>query len=316
MHHSKKEQLIDLWRSCFRDSEDFIRLFFERVYREEWALTIEEEGEVISVLYLIPYRMNWEGQEINVGYICGAGTLPSRRGEGLMGRLLHDAREVMRQRQMDLAVLIPAEERLFDYYRQYGYTEAFFYSLIQVKSNIPSPQGLYYFHRIDETKLGSWYPFFDRMMRRRPCCLLHGKEDFEHNYIDTLLDGGQLYGITNPLGQQMAMAFIIKREGEIYCKELFYDNKAARDALLSRLFRQMKLSKLLYKTPVTTVETGQRYGMAMAVNRTGLAKRWLDRHPESELSEADLFAMELPAFTRLMLGYEQREAYMSLMLDS
>ena len=29
----KKEQLVALWKTCFGDSDSFIRLYFDRVYR-------------------------------------------------------------------------------------------------------------------------------------------------------------------------------------------------------------------------------------------------------------------------------------------
>ena len=35
---NNKPQLIDLWRTSFDDSEEFIKLFFDRVYKKENAL--------------------------------------------------------------------------------------------------------------------------------------------------------------------------------------------------------------------------------------------------------------------------------------
>ena len=40
---NNKSQLIDLWRTSFNDSEEFIKLFFDRVYKKENALFIETE---------------------------------------------------------------------------------------------------------------------------------------------------------------------------------------------------------------------------------------------------------------------------------
>ena len=39
---NNKSQLIDLWRTSFNDSEEFIKLFFDRVYKKENALFIEK----------------------------------------------------------------------------------------------------------------------------------------------------------------------------------------------------------------------------------------------------------------------------------
>ena len=31
----KKQQIVNLWRTCFGDSEAFISLYFDRVYKDE-----------------------------------------------------------------------------------------------------------------------------------------------------------------------------------------------------------------------------------------------------------------------------------------
>ena len=76
---NNKSQLIDLWRTSFNDSEEFIKLFFDRVYKKENALFIEKNGKIVSALQMLPYVMTYYGKEISVNYIYGACTLPSRK---------------------------------------------------------------------------------------------------------------------------------------------------------------------------------------------------------------------------------------------
>ena len=45
---NNKSQLIDLWRTSFNDSEEFIKLFFDRVLQKENALFIEKNGKIVS----------------------------------------------------------------------------------------------------------------------------------------------------------------------------------------------------------------------------------------------------------------------------
>ena len=78
---NNKPQLIDLWRTSFDDSEEFIKLFFDRVYKKENALFIEKDGKIVSALQMLPYVMTYYGKEISVNYIYGACTLPSERGQ-------------------------------------------------------------------------------------------------------------------------------------------------------------------------------------------------------------------------------------------
>lgn len=125
---NNKPQLIDLWRTSFDDSEEFIKLFFDRVYKKENALFIKKDGKIVSALQMLPYVMTYYGTEISVNYIYAACTLPSERGQGLMRQLILDAFKVMESRKVALTVIIPADPWLFDYYRDLGYTEAFDYS--------------------------------------------------------------------------------------------------------------------------------------------------------------------------------------------
>ena len=63
---NNKPQLIDLWRTSFDDSEEFIKLFFDRVYKKENALFIKKDGKIVSALQMLPYVMTYYGTEISV----------------------------------------------------------------------------------------------------------------------------------------------------------------------------------------------------------------------------------------------------------
>ena len=54
----KKQQIVNLWRTCFRDSEAFISLYFDRVYKDENAMTIEKgEAKHIVRCFLVSGKM-------------------------------------------------------------------------------------------------------------------------------------------------------------------------------------------------------------------------------------------------------------------
>ena len=66
---NNKSQLIDLWRTSFNDSEEFIKLFFDRVYKKENALFIEKNGKIVSALQMLPYPMSFCGKQVATSYI-------------------------------------------------------------------------------------------------------------------------------------------------------------------------------------------------------------------------------------------------------
>ena len=69
----KKQAVMELWRLCFDDTEEFIRFYFEKKYREENALVFwDEQGAAIAALQMPPYPMTFAGRQIVAGYISGA----------------------------------------------------------------------------------------------------------------------------------------------------------------------------------------------------------------------------------------------------
>ena len=121
-----------------RGFEAFISLYFDRVYKDENAMTIEKDGKIVSALQIVPYTMTYLGTEISVAYISGVCTAPEERGQGLMRQLLQETFEEMERREVAISALIPADPWLFDYYREQGYTEAFDYSVeTYIRPNTP-----------------------------------------------------------------------------------------------------------------------------------------------------------------------------------
>ncbi len=112
--------LKQMWKSVFGDTDEYIELFFSRVFTFENSLVIKD-NKVISMVFFPEYRAKICGIERTVGYICGAATLPEYRKKGLMGKLLFEAHNIMMQKGYSASVLIPASESLFDYYAGFGY---------------------------------------------------------------------------------------------------------------------------------------------------------------------------------------------------
>ena len=55
----RKNQIIQLWRCCFEDSEDFIHRFFSQVYQDQNAWTLEKDGRIVCAMQLLPYTINY-----------------------------------------------------------------------------------------------------------------------------------------------------------------------------------------------------------------------------------------------------------------
>lgn len=88
----KKQQIVNLWRTCFGDSEAFISLYFDRVYKDENAMTIEKDGKIVSALQIVPHTMTYLGTEISVGYIWGVHDSGRKRARAYATTLARDIR--------------------------------------------------------------------------------------------------------------------------------------------------------------------------------------------------------------------------------
>ena len=111
------DELKNLWLSCFEDSEEAIRLFFERNKNTYHAYTAILDGKIVSALYLIDCRLGGE----NAHYLCGAATLPEYRKRGIMGELIEYSLNDAKSRGDRFSVLLPANVGLYRYYSALGY---------------------------------------------------------------------------------------------------------------------------------------------------------------------------------------------------
>ena len=96
---NRKEEIKKIWKECFGDPQDYIDMYFSRVYSERDALTLEKGGRIVSSLLLQPYSMLFNRTDVTVGYIAGAATRRNARGNGYMSELdAHRARHRSRAR--------------------------------------------------------------------------------------------------------------------------------------------------------------------------------------------------------------------------
>jgi GNAT superfamily N-acetyltransferase len=319
---TKKEQIAGLWKEAFGDADAFMQLYFDSVYRDENALVVEKGGKILSALQMLPYAMNFYGEEISVAYISGACTAPSEQGKGLMRQLLQDAFREMRQRGIALTALIPAGKRLFDYYRLQGYTEAFDYSLkVYTRQEYILPAKDVNVLPVEGSPATDVYAFFDRKLRERPICMLHTYEGLDTILKDLRLSGGTCFAACTPDGQPAGLAFALPSgEGPapeyVFIKEILVENEKVRKRLLFDITTRCNTSKAVYRIPFYDGGlAAYPYGMAQVIDRERLIRIWADAHPGVCVSLAGMERMDVRALTSLLLGYPDKTACMSLMLD-
>lgn len=279
----KKDIILKLWRECFDDPDQYVEMFFSSVYRDDDALLLEKNGATVSSMLLQRYSMNFHGVTLPVSYICGAATAPEMRCHGYMTELLSEGLNESYRRGDVFCALIPASSWLFKYYEKAGFSPVFhtrvehFTSAHTFKHN-----GAY--AMAPDAGGEEAYLFFDKMMRGRPCCVQHSREQYHQIVMDNSVDGGSIIAIAGEDGEFAAMAFAVPDDGEVKVKELLaVDEDAANGALdlVKKTFGEMPVTVWRYRAD--GIEPTAR-GMARLVNVERALAIIAATHPEFKMA--------------------------------
>lgn len=168
-----------MWKICFDDTEEYMDIYFSKKYRDENTLIYFEKGEAVASLQMLPYTITFYGKEIPFAYLAGLCTLPQHRQKGYMAQLIYKAHRIIEERNIPLAILIPAEEWLFGFYEKYEYTQVFDKDEIA----IPLLDILTKYTEASEA-----YKAFDSIYRNKDFCVQKSFKDFEAIEKDFILD--------------------------------------------------------------------------------------------------------------------------------
>lgn len=119
-----RRDIFNIWKTCFGDRDEYIDFFLSGAYDPERCLLFEDHGNTAAMLHLLPITLK-DGVERSDGdYVFAAATLPQYRKQGLMASLLERAERESESRGGKFLSLLPANERLYDYYARKGFIKA------------------------------------------------------------------------------------------------------------------------------------------------------------------------------------------------
>jgi len=138
-----------MWKTVFGDDDAYMELYFGSKYRDENTLVYFHDNVAMASLQMLPYKFTFHGVEIDIAYVMGVCTLPEFRGKGFQDALLKRMLQVLSERNIPLAILVPAEPWLLEFYRKYGFAQTFEPSdkslplLKELKSRLPNVEDAY-----------------------------------------------------------------------------------------------------------------------------------------------------------------------------
>ncbi len=112
-----KDAVRLLWKDSFGDSDEFIETFMLRLYKQEHLLYVQENGQLVSMLHILPFTINRK----KAGYIYAVATAEEHRNKGYASYLLNKAIETAKRDKFAALVTIPASKALRSYYERFGF---------------------------------------------------------------------------------------------------------------------------------------------------------------------------------------------------
>lgn len=107
-----------------------------------------------------------------------------------------------------VCTLIPANDGLYRFYENLGFSPAFHINLERYSSaHTFTPSGQY--TATDASSADGAYTLFQEMMMQRPCCIQHSREQWQHILKDISIDGGCAYILSDADGNEAAVVFAI-----------------------------------------------------------------------------------------------------------
>lgn len=178
---NKTKPLVrQMWKTVFGDSDEYVDIYFSQKYKNENTLIYFEEGEAVASLQMWEYKFSFYDKKIPVYYFAGLATYEEHRRKGYMASLMRRAHEVMQERNIALAILVPAEEWLFAFYEQYGYTQIFFSG----KELIPIERIIKRHNSLEKS-----FETFDRIYNQREFTVLKDLDQFKTIVEDLKVSG-------------------------------------------------------------------------------------------------------------------------------
>ncbi len=115
------QSLKKLWADTFGDNEEYISLLFNYEYTPTECFAEIENGELISVLYLLKGYIKTENKVFEGRYLYAAATAEKHRGKGIMAKLIREAQSYIAENNISFISLVPADEGLYGYYSKFGF---------------------------------------------------------------------------------------------------------------------------------------------------------------------------------------------------
>ena len=110
-----KQLTRKLYEEAFEDPKEFVDYYYEDKCSDNRMIVSMEEGEVISMLHLNPFKVSLCGTEVQSYYVVAVATTKGRRHEGQMSRVFEKTFELLKAEHIPFVFLLPVDEAIYSW---------------------------------------------------------------------------------------------------------------------------------------------------------------------------------------------------------
>lgn len=220
-----------IWEYCFNDTEEYIKFYFEQIYKPENSIVFEFDNKVVASLNLNQYKLNLNKTEERVSYIVGVSTLPEIRGLGIMKKMMGASFNEMSKKNQNFSILMPIDVEL---YRKYGYEIC--YDILIQKVNIEElrgfkADGFLKKAEIEDAKILS--EIYNNYIKNKK---INGAVKREKKYFETMLLEVKAEGLNLYLNDDKGYILYSIEDEKFIVRELYYKNIIALKTMLKFIY--------------------------------------------------------------------------------
>lgn len=255
------EKTKQLWQDVFNDSDDFVNIYFSRIYNNSLNYNIELQGKVIAALQAIEFSFKTGNAMLKSAYLSGIATSPEHRRKGYMRQLLDTTHQSLRDKGFQAAWLIPAERYLFGIYETFGYKTFFYKDYTKIDtSTINHKTGNITTDIFQKKEIDHIYAYFHKNQLKQSSGVILPRYffdvvvdvfGFENNHIIVAKEGTTIVGL----------AFMLPK-GNIV--KLISDNTIAEQAILDYVYNKLDIKHISLKT----CNKSTPYGMILIFDKS------------------------------------------------
>ncbi len=289
--------LKDIWAKIFGDTPSYIDLFFADKFSPSSCLVYKEKEKIVSMIHFPQYKIKFYNSTLTAGYICGAATLPSHRSKGIMAKLIAAACDRMRDRGDAFAVLIPAGDRLFRFYENFGFATVFYLTRAEFSQKDITGESLPLYPTENPTEIMKIYK---KIISSKDIALLQTADTYKAVMEENKSEGGKAYISKD------ALLFAFEKGGKLIVREILTAKPGINSLFLSlsRLYPAAK--KIIVSAPPDAELKDSKpipFGMAKILNKEK-ALCCFPGKPPAATDEIE--------FTKALFS---KDAYMNMMLN-